>query len=139
MFLWLSQSGGPQNIPGPTLGLLLPGTGLMKLTLAPRVPSQGRCLSSGCEGSRRPQGNRRGPWACVLEPSQAAARRQGQGILSPLCPARLRVQSFRAAAQHAPPPGPQVGSLLSCLDDNNSLSPRLLCPLLPRSLFLLAT
>lgn len=139
MFLWLSQSGGPQHIPGPALGLLLPGTGVMKLTLAPCVPSQGRCLSSGCEGSRRPAGNRRGPWACILEPSQAAAQRQCHRILSPLYPAGLRVQSFRDAAQRAPPPGPQAGSLLSCLDDNNSLSPGLLCPLLPRSLFLLAT
>lgn len=59
-------------------GFLLPGTGLMKLTLALHVPSWGRCPASSCEGCHRPAGICRGPWACVLESSQAAARRQSR-------------------------------------------------------------
>lgn len=107
MFLWLSPSGGPRNILGPALGLLLPGTGFTKLTLAPRAPSQARCPLSSCEGSCRPAGLRRGPQGCVLEPSQAAAQRQALNLLTPLSGGArgTKLQDFHSASSTSRPSG----------------------------------
>lgn len=47
----------------------------MNLTLASHVPSDSRCPPSICKNSCRPTGMYSGgPWACVLEPYQAAAQ-----------------------------------------------------------------
>lgn len=46
MFLWLSQSGGPQGIPEPALGLLLSGRRLINLTLALHELSHSRCSAA---------------------------------------------------------------------------------------------
>lgn len=126
VFLWLSQSGGPQEIPGPALGLFPSGTRLMTLTLAPHMPSNSRCLLSSSKGSRRPTGIcRGGPWVFVLEPHQAAA--QSAGSIEPHQPvhqAELRAGTVKALSrahlQEAVPPsllqpGPQAGPLMSSL------------------------
>lgn len=68
--------------PGPFLGPSL----LMNLTLASHVPSNSRYLPSICNGSHRPTGiYRGGPWACVLEPYQAAAQNTDVYWGLPIC------------------------------------------------------
>lgn len=80
----------------PRISQGLPGA-FSSLTLAPHGPSDSRGLLSSCQDACSLMGIfRRGPWACVLEPSQAAAQRAG--ITEPC-------QGFETSPQHPPPPG----------------------------------
>lgn len=111
---------GPPPVTRPALGHLLSGTGLMNLTLAPHMPSNSGCPPSSCHGSRRPAGIcRGGSWACVLEPSRAAAQRAH--VTQPHRP-------FGRAELRTPSPGPLSEVLLPGLSPPSQQVPVLACP-----------
>lgn len=86
----------PLPVTGPDLRLLLSGTGLRNLTLAPHMPSNSGCPPSSCKGSRRRAGIcRGGPWVCVLEPRQAAA--QSAHVMNLIGPSARLNSKYRAS------------------------------------------
>lgn len=96
----------------PRISQGLPGA-FSSLTLAPHGPSDGRGPLSSCQDTCSLMGIfRRGPWACVLEPSQAAAQRADITRLTSL-PSGLRdfrpVPSTTRAGSSMPRPGPRLG------------------------------
>ena len=110
----------PQGLPGAFSSLIL----------APHGLSDSRGLLSRCQDARSLMGSfRRGPRACILEPSQAAAQRAD--ITEPC-------QGFKpspSALYHQgwlfhPTAGPQAGPPSPRLDHLSSLS-RILLPLSP--------
>lgn len=108
----------------PRISQGLPGA-FSSLTLAPRGPSDGRGLLSSCQDACSLMGIfRRGPRACILEPSQAAAQRAD--ITEAYQPS-IRASRLPPSALHHqgwlfhPMAGPQVGPPSPRLDHLSSL------------------